>query len=170
LPDGRVAYRLRKARKRGATHLVLSPVHFLARLAAIVPPPRYPLVRFAGVLAPGSTWRGLVVPGEGRAKLALVPPMKKRKKKKGAAPVVTIDSPKPARTSLGSVVGARIDWASLLERTFLEDVLACPCGGRRRILAEVNEPEAIVASLAHLGMPTGPPPIARARAASFDAA
>jgi hypothetical protein len=51
-----------------------------------------------------------------------------------------------------------------------EDVLACPCGGRRRIFAEVNEPEAIVAILSHLGMPTGPPPIARARAASFDAA
>jgi hypothetical protein len=38
------------------------------------------------------------------------------------------------------------------------------------LVAEENEPEAIVAILSHLGMPTGPPPIARARAPSFDTA
>jgi hypothetical protein len=44
--------------------------------------------------------------------------------------------PHGPRTSLGGgvvqPVGARIDWASLLRRVYLEDVLACPCGGRRR--------------------------------------
>lgn len=69
LPDGRVAYQLRKARRTGATHLVLAPVHFLARIAAIVPPPRFPLVRFAGVLAPGSRWRARVVPRQRTAQL-----------------------------------------------------------------------------------------------------
>jgi hypothetical protein len=71
------------------------------------------------------------------------------------------------RTGLGSGVvaaqGARIDWASLLKRVFLEDVLACPCGGRRRILADVEQPAAIVAILRHLRLPTEAPPIARAR-------
>jgi hypothetical protein len=62
LPDGRVAYRLRKPRRNGATHLVLAPVHFLARIAALVPPPRYPLLRLSGVLASGSSWRATVVP------------------------------------------------------------------------------------------------------------
>ncbi|XYH94925.1 transposase [Sorangium sp. So ce1128] len=61
LPDGRVAYRLRKPRRNGATHLVLAPVHFLARIAALVPPPRYPLLRLSGVLASGSSWRAAVV-------------------------------------------------------------------------------------------------------------
>ena len=42
LPDGRVAYRLRKPRKNGATHLVMTPVQCLARIAAIIPPPRFP--------------------------------------------------------------------------------------------------------------------------------
>ena len=73
----------------------------------------------------------------------------------------------PARTGLGNGVvrakTARIDWASLLKRVFLEDVLACPCGGRRRIIADVDERSAVVAILAHLGLPTEPPPIARAR-------
>ena len=67
LADGRVAYRLRKPRSNGATHLVMTPVHFLARLAELVPPPRFPLLRFAGVLAPNSLWRSAVVPGDARA-------------------------------------------------------------------------------------------------------
>jgi hypothetical protein len=49
LPDGRVAYRLRRARKNGATHLVLEPIAFMARLVALAPPPRYPLLRLPGV-------------------------------------------------------------------------------------------------------------------------
>ena len=52
LPDGRVAYRLKKPRSNGATHLVMTPIQFLARIAILIPPPRYPLQRFAGVLAP----------------------------------------------------------------------------------------------------------------------
>jgi hypothetical protein len=40
----------------------MEPVEFLARLAALIPPPRFPLVRFAGVLAPRSKWRARVVP------------------------------------------------------------------------------------------------------------
>ena len=61
LPDGRVAYRLKKPRRNGATHLVMTPVQFLARIAILIPPPRYPLQRFAGVLAPHSSWRRAVV-------------------------------------------------------------------------------------------------------------
>jgi hypothetical protein len=40
----------------------MTPVELLARLAALVPPPRYPLVRTDGVLAAHSNWRGAVVP------------------------------------------------------------------------------------------------------------
>ena len=41
---------------------LMTPTQFLARLAALVPPPRHPLVRFYGVWAPHSRWRSLVVP------------------------------------------------------------------------------------------------------------
>ncbi|MEO8902087.1 MAG: transposase [Polyangiaceae bacterium] len=34
------------------SHRVMQPVQFLARLAALIPPPRHPLVRFYGVFAP----------------------------------------------------------------------------------------------------------------------
>ncbi|WP_437911559.1 hypothetical protein WME73_28270 [Sorangium sp. So ce302] len=78
------------------------------------------------------------------------------------------------RTRLGTgvtkPVGARIDWASLLRRGYLEDVLACPCGGRRRLVADISEREVIVALLKHLGLPSEAPPIARARSPSCEAA
>src|SRR5450755_3501993 len=44
------------------THRVMSPPQFLARLAALIPPPRNPLIRFYGVCAPHSCWREKVVP------------------------------------------------------------------------------------------------------------
>ena len=132
LPDGRVAYLLRKPRGTGATHLVLDPVHFLARIAALVPPPRYPLTRLAGVLAPHSTWRAAVVKyGRDETQAPSVPaPATKKRRKKKEADVTAAQAPAPssARTSLGAgivkPVGARIDWASLLRRIYLEDVLS----------------------------------------------
>ena len=51
LPGGRLAYRIKKVRG-GAKTRVMTPVELLARLAALVPPPRYPLVRYHGVLGP----------------------------------------------------------------------------------------------------------------------
>jgi hypothetical protein len=40
----------------------LTPIELLARLAALVPPPRHPLLTYHGVLAPHSKWRSAVVP------------------------------------------------------------------------------------------------------------
>jgi hypothetical protein len=45
LPDGRIAYLL-KTPRRGRTHRVMSPMEFMARLAALIPPPKIPLVRY----------------------------------------------------------------------------------------------------------------------------
>jgi hypothetical protein len=42
LPDGRVAYLLRKPRQSGATHLVLEPIAFMARVASIIAPETAP--------------------------------------------------------------------------------------------------------------------------------
>lgn len=61
LDDGRIAYVIRKP-WGNETHRVMSPLQFLARLAALIPPPRHPLIRFYGVFAPHSSWRDKVVP------------------------------------------------------------------------------------------------------------
>jgi hypothetical protein len=45
LPDGRIASALRKPWGK-QTHRVMQPLELLARLAALVPPPRHPRIRF----------------------------------------------------------------------------------------------------------------------------
>lgn len=58
----------------------------------------------------------------------------------------------------------RLDWSSLLRRSFDVDVLACPkCRGRLRVVAVITEREPLQRILAHLGLLTEPPPVARAR-------
>jgi hypothetical protein len=46
-------------------------MEFMARLAALVPPPRRPLVRYHGVFAPHSPWRtiGGAVAVDGAARM-----------------------------------------------------------------------------------------------------
>ncbi len=72
-----------------------------------------------------------------------------------------------ASTSLGAGLltawSGRMDWATLHQRVYLHDVLACPCGGRRTILADVHDAVAIRDILHALGLPTEPPTLARAR-------
>ncbi|HMO49440.1 MAG TPA: transposase [Rubrivivax sp.] len=46
----------------GTTHLVMSPLEFMQRLAALVPRPRLHLIRLHGVPAPNVKLRALVVP------------------------------------------------------------------------------------------------------------
>ena len=62
LPGNRVAYRMKYVGRDRAKHRVMSGIELCARLAALIPPPRYPLVRYHGVLAPRSSWRKEVVP------------------------------------------------------------------------------------------------------------
>jgi hypothetical protein len=40
----------------------MTSIELLARLAALLPPPRYPLTRYHGVLAPRSAWRREIIP------------------------------------------------------------------------------------------------------------
>ncbi len=58
----------------------------------------------------------------------------------------------------------RVDWATLLRRSFGVDVLACAqCGGRLRVLGEVTDAAAVRLVLESLGLPTDAPRAARAR-------
>ena len=61
LPDGRILYRLRHRWRDGTTHVVFEALDLVARLAALVPPPRANTVRYHGVLAPCAGWRDVVV-------------------------------------------------------------------------------------------------------------
>jgi len=61
--QGQVRYRLKTPYRDGTTHIVLEPLDFIARLAALVPPPRVHLRRFHGVFAAHAALRGTVTPG-----------------------------------------------------------------------------------------------------------
>jgi len=51
--DGLIVYRVKKAGRGRAKQRVMTPLECLGRLAAMVPPPRYPLLRLHGVLGRG---------------------------------------------------------------------------------------------------------------------
>ena len=63
-PDGRVLYRLRHRWRDGTSYVIFDPMDLLGKLAALVPPPRFNLVRYHGVLAPSARWRSRIVPVE----------------------------------------------------------------------------------------------------------
>ena len=228
LPGGRVAYRLKYVdRGRRGKNRVMTGIEFMARLAAIIAPPRYPLVRFAGVLAPRSAWRREVVPEPREQRAACEAartqkpgPTERRPEQHPAGdarggPAPRAPSPPGASNThrgpamsandvamvaavraapldddvmrlapnvisvrhwdrlLGGLlyaVSPRVDWATLLRRSFSVDVLQCPkCHGRLRMIAVITERESARRILAHLGLPTEPPIVARARDPTDDA-
>lgn len=149
--NGQVRLRLKTPWRDGTTHLVLSPLQLMQRLAALVPRPRGHLIRFHGVLAPNARLRARVVPtgsapGQGG----------QADEQKGSEP----NRP------------GRIGWARLLKRLFDIDMSRCPnCGqGQLKRLAPILERAAIEKILTHLGIDPQPPPRGKARMPRADQA
>jgi hypothetical protein len=120
----------------------------IGKLAALVPPPRFNLVRYHGVLAPAASWRSRIIPmalSEETGSLDCTACIVKKEKKNGQNQV--------------KGHARNYSWAELMKRIFGFDVLKCNrCGGRMRILCAVNPPEAIRKILDCLGLPSRPPP------------
>jgi len=130
--------------------VIFEPGELVEKLAALVPPPRFNLVRYHGILAPSAAWRPLVVHE---------PPACDATAHRDCPAVA---DPANAKNK-GDHRHRNYSWAQLLKRVFEIDVLKCPrCGGRMRILAAINPPETIHKILDCLGLPTRPPPIAAA--------
>ena len=144
--DGRVSYRLKRPWPDGRTELVLEPVAFLRRLVGIIPPPRRHLVRYSGVFGPAS---------KDRAKLRALVPV--------APPDATSEPACIATTTPRGSRASRLPWAELLRRVFADDVLRCPCGGRRSVVAVIADPGVARTLLAALGLPADPVRFAPAR-------
>ena len=55
-------------------------------------------------------------------------------------------------------------WAQLLKRVFLMDLLECEkCGGRRELIAVIEERNTVTKILDHVGIPSTPPRFEPAR-------
>ena len=77
-------------------------------------------------------------------------------------------SPTPQGKTLPARAGHRLDWATLLRRTFAIDVLACErCGGRRQLCALITEEKTAHKILAHLGLPKKAPAESPSRAPQY---
>jgi hypothetical protein len=150
----KVRLRLKRPWSDGTTHLVFSPMDFLARLVPLVPPPRMHQVRYHGVLSSHSKLRAQVVP---------TPPpdddpqqMQLFKSQRSKAGATLAPAPKH-----------RIRWAKLMARVFGVDPLRCPtCKGTMRIVDFVTEPKRIATIMHWHGLspqlptahrPRGPP-------------
>ena len=181
----------------------MTPLELLARLAAIVPPPRYPLSTYHGVLAPASRWRAQVVPrprdvpagcahadhpssppGNAHATgppgrspavvgkqvateeevprppvprdavraVGLLAPLPEPEEKEYSA-VIPVERWKQLADGALLARAAKIDWPTLLRRSFAEDVLACPkCRGRLQVLDVVAKPDEARRLLEQLGL------------------
>jgi hypothetical protein len=183
----------------------MTPIELLARLAAIVPPPRYPLLRYAGVFASGSPWRPFVVPQPphdashghggpcsrhphraddptgaapphgapeggtpvGRKRAAIREPRGLDASPGPPDPLLGVPPPLPRtlsdehwrRLDDGGLFARqpRVDWATLLRRTFVEDILCCPrCRGRMALVETVTDEHDVHRRLAALGLPFEP--------------
>jgi hypothetical protein len=134
-PRDLLTYHLKAPKPDGTTQLVLSPMTLLERLSRLVPAPRLHLTRYFGVLASAAGWRKHIVP----------------------KPTEPLTIPRLKRS------GRWLDWASLLRRVFLAEVLACACGGTRRVLAQIEPGPTARRILRHLGLPDTAPEPAPAR-------
>jgi ribosomal protein S27AE len=149
---GQVELALKTPWRDGTTHLVLSPLELMQRLAALVPRPRLHLIRYHGVLAPNAKLRARVVPQGPAARGPAA-----GEAAAGAAGEIRGDAqPVQARAQ-------HIGWARLLKRVFDIDLRRCPsCGaGELKIIAAILERAAIEKILTHLGLDPRPPPRGR---------
>ena len=154
---GQVELKLKTPWRDWTTHLVLSPLEFMQRLAALVPRPRLHLIRFHGVLAPNAKLRPLVVPPGPQ-------PQVQEADTEAAAPAECEVETVQARPH-------HISWTRLLKRVFDIDMQHCPnCGaGELKIIAAILERPVIEKILCHLGLDPQPPPRGRAREDGQDA-
>jgi hypothetical protein len=118
---GRVVYRYKHPFRDGSTHVVLEPLEFIARLAALVPRPRVNLTRFHGVFAPNFKHHDRIVPQRTQR---------------------TVERDKPV---------APMSWMQRLKRVFAIDIETCPeCGGKLRVIACIEDPPLIEKILGHV--------------------
>jgi hypothetical protein len=214
LPHGKIGYRIKKLRNHRSKLRIMTPLELLARLAALIPPPRHPLVRFHGAFAPRSSWRKLVVPkppaptiksthhhDDANERSPQKPPTPSRAPPSPTPPPSPTSRQSPPRTSshpasapaliaqtewltpnvlsirhwerirAGALIAtsARIDWPTLMSRTFDVDVLECPkCTGRLRVLALIDDADTAAKILDELDIAPTPPPTRARDPATLD--
>ncbi|MDT8321244.1 MAG: transposase [Xanthomonadales bacterium] len=145
---GRVVYPYKHPFRDGSTHVLLEPLDFIARLAALVPRPRLnpvsspgqALTRFHGIFAPNFKHRNRIVPqrtgGKIDAEQPTAPmswPLPRILALRGTG--TPVQWPLPRILALRGT-GTPVQWMQRLKRVFAIDIETCPeCGGKLRVIA-----------------------------------
>lgn len=117
LQNGKISYKLKTPYKDGTSHVIFEPLDFIARLSALVPKPRYHLIRYHGVFAPNSKHRSRVT-------------IDAKERKKQAITEEPLDGKKHVKMS----------WSERLKRVFNIDITVCSrCEGPVRIIGCIED-------------------------------
>ncbi len=181
--DGMVRYKLYRPwpTPTGRTEILLEPLAFMRRLAALLPGPYVNMIRYYGVFANRSKCRDRLP----------LPPLKTDAAPADAgtdpgatpAPATATATGTPdndngkdptAPASTPATRGRRpryLSWACLLKRVLDVAALSCPrCHNPMVVLAFLSDPVVVEKILKHLDLPTAPPPLGpdRRAAEEFD--
>ena len=134
-PDGRLELALKSVWKDGTRAIFLEPHDLVVRLIAAIPPPRFHLLRYFGVLSSHSSLRAEVVPRPALDPAASCPP---------PASGDQLDLPGGDADGEGESAPPRKRWAWLLRHVFQADLENCPrCGGPMRWLEAATTQKAV---------------------------
>jgi len=139
LDDETVRIDFKKPWSDGTACVDLAPLALIARLAALVPPPKRHTVRYFGVLSSHATSRSDVVPEPTEP-----------------APAPT-EQDKPKNTS------RYISWSELLRRTFGIEILCTKCKSQLRLIALIKTEDIAKKILTAMHLPVDIPQLRPAR-------
>ena len=134
----------KKLGRFGATFAQMTSDTFLARLCALVPPPRAHTVLYYGVLSAHHKLRSAIVPRADEPE----PPPKQLSlfipRGQLELPAITTS----LHAQLRDAAPSRLPWMTLLARVFRVDISVCSrCCGPMRVIRAVTTPQEIAAEL-----------------------
>ena len=132
---GKVRVELKSTWRDGTTHVLISRADLVLRMAAQVPLPKRPSLRYHGVFAPNASLRSKVVPAGDKPRTG------RRRHVHGPG-----EEPTERETS------TRMLYQKAMRRAFGLEILKCPCGGRRVVLAAVKDAVQLERILRHVGL------------------
>ena len=154
--DGKLELSFKRAWRDGTRALVFEPADLIPRLVAAVPPPRWHLLRYFGVLSLFRDFQGSSSHSSRRRLVVPTPPAD-----------ATANKPPPARGDQLELLGEKDDapvprkrWAWMLAHVFGADLENCPrCSGPMRWAEVATTRAAITRLLSEHGLgPRAPPP------------
>ena len=142
--------RLKRAWSDGTKAVVFTAHELLEKLSVLIPRPRVHQTRYHGVFAPNSKLRRHVT------KEAV------DRTVRGWIRASLFDE--PTRAAAWLLERRRIEWAELMKRAWLVEVLVCDrCGGLRKVIATIHDRELGAMMLDAMKIVQDVPEVARAR-------